>query len=152
MILNVTNIPGLGLETVQGALLPSAFYWDFNEGTRAFGKRFLAAHPKKLMPNDMQAGMYGATEHLMKAMVQTKSAADGAKLVEAMKAIPTDDPVFGKGWIRADGRAMHPIYLYRAKSPETSKSEWDVFELVSTIAPDDAFRPLDTGGCPLVKS
>lgn len=150
--LNVTNIPALGLATVQGALLPTAFYWDLNDGTRAFGKRFLAAHPKKLMPNDMQAGMYGATEHLMKAMAATKSAADGAKLVEAMKAIPTDDPVFGKGWIRADGRAMHPIYLYRAKSPETSKSEWDVFELVSTIAPDDAFRPLDKGGCPLVKA
>ncbi len=150
--LNVTNIPALGLETVQGALLPTAFYWDANDGTRAFGKRFLAAHPKKLMPNDMQAGMYGATEHLLKAMAVTKSAADGVKLIEAMKAIPTDDPLFGKSWIRADGRAMHPIYLYKAKSPAASKSEWDVFELVSTIAPEDAFRPLDKGGCPFVKA
>ena len=150
--LNVTNIPALGLEIIQGALLPTAFYWDANEGTRAFGKRFLAAHPKKIMPNDMQAGMYAATEHLIKAMAETKSAADGVKLVETMKAIPTDDALFGKGVIRADGRALHPIFLYRAKSPAESKSEWDVFDLVSTIKADDAFRPLDKGGCPLVKA
>jgi len=137
---------------VQGALLPTAFYWDANDGTRAFGKRFLAAHPKKIMPNDMQAGMYAATEHLIKAMAETKSAADGVKLIDAMKAIPTDDPLFGKGSIRADGRALHPIYLYRAKTPAESKSEWDVFTLISTIKPEDAFRPLDKGGCPFVKA
>jgi len=150
--LNVTNIPALGLDIVQGALLPTAFYWDANDGTRAFGKRFLAAHPKKIMPNDMQAGMYAATEHLIKAMAETKSAADGVKLIDAMKAIPTDDPLFGKGSIRADGRALHPIYLYRAKTPAESKSEWDVFTLISTIKPEDAFRPLDKGGCPFVKA
>ena len=150
--LNVTNIPALGLDIVQGALLPSAFYWDANDGTRAFGKRFQAAHPKKLMPNDMQAGMYAATEHLLKAMAQTKSADDGVKLVDAMKAIPTDDPLFGKGVIRVDGRAMHPIYLMKAKSPAESKYDWDDFALVSTIKPEDAFRPLDKGGCPFVKA
>jgi branched-chain amino acid transport system substrate-binding protein len=150
--LNVTNIPALGLDIVQGALLPTAFYWDANDGTRAFGKRFLAAHPKKMMPNDMHAGMYGATAHLIKAMAETKSAADGVKLVDAMKAIPTDDPLFGKGMIRADGRAMHPIFLYKAKSPAESKSEWDVFSLVSTIKAEDAFRPIEKGGCPFIKA
>ncbi len=150
--LNVTNIPALGLDNVAGALLPTAFYWDANDGTRAFGRRFQAAHPKKLMPNDMQAGMYAATEHLIKAMAVTKSAEDGVKLVDAMKAIPTDDPLFGKGIIRVDGRAMHPIYLYKAKTPAESKYDWDYFELVSTIKPEDAFRPLDKGGCPFVKA
>jgi branched-chain amino acid transport system substrate-binding protein len=150
--LNVTNVPALGLDTIQGALLPSAFYWDTNDDTRAFGKRFLAAHPKKMMPNDMHAGMYGATAHLLKAMAETKSAADGVKLVDAMKAIPTDDPLFGKGSIRVDGRALHPIFLMKAKTPAESKSEWDVFSLVSTIKPEDAFRPLDKGGCPFVRA
>ena len=150
--LNVTNVPALGLDILQGALLPTAFYWDMNEGTRDFGKRFQAAHPKKMMPNDMHAGMYAATEHLIKAMAQIKSADDGIKLVDAMKAIPTDDPLFGKGMIRVDGRAMHPIYLMRAKSPSESKYDWDDFALVSTIKAEDAFRPLDKGGCPFVKA
>jgi branched-chain amino acid transport system substrate-binding protein len=150
--LNITNVPALGLETVQGALLPTAFYWDANDATRAFGKRFLAAHPKKMMPNDMHAGMYGATLQLMKAMAETKSAEDGVKLVDAMKMIPIDDPLFGKGQIREDGRAVHPIYIYRAKKPSDSKYDWDYFELVSTIPPEDAFRPLNKGGCPFVKA
>ncbi len=150
--LNVTNIPALGLDNVDGALLPTAFYWDANDGTRAFGKRFQGAHPKKMMPNDMHAGMYAATEHLIKAMAETRSADDGIKLVDAMKAIPTDDPLFGKGIIRADGRKLHPIFLYKAKTPAESKYDWDYFELVSTIKPEDAFRPLDKGGCPFVKA
>ncbi len=87
----------------------------------------------------------------MKAMAQTKSADDGVKVVDAMKAIPTDDPLFGKGKIREDGRKLHPIYLYQAKQPAESKYDWDYFELVSTITPEQAFRPLDKGGCPFVK-
>ena len=104
-----------------------------------------------MMPNDMHAGMYAATEHLMKAMAQTKSADDGVKLVDAMKAIPTDDPLFGKGTIRVDGRTLHPVYLYQAKTPQELKDDWDYFKLVATIKPEDAFRPLDKGGCPFVK-
>jgi branched-chain amino acid transport system substrate-binding protein len=149
--LNVTNVPALGLDIIQGALLPTAFYWDMNDGTRAFGKRFLSRHPKKIMANDMQAGMYAATAHLLKAMAEIKSADDGVRLVDAMKAIPTDDALFGKGVIRSDGRAMHPIYLYKAKPPAESKYDWDDFALVSTIRAEDAFRPLDKGGCPFVK-
>ncbi|MCG4529329.1 ABC transporter substrate-binding protein, partial [Intestinimonas massiliensis (ex Afouda et al. 2020)] len=85
------------------------------------------------------AGMYAATEHLMKAMAQTKSAADGIKLVDAMKAIPTDDPLFGKGVIRADGRKIHPMYLLATKTPEESKGDWDYFKVVSTVDPKDAW-------------
>ncbi len=152
LILNVTNIPSLGLDVVDGALICTGFYWDANDGTRAFAKRFQAAHPKKMMPNDMHAGMYAGTEHLMKAMAQIHTAADGIKLVDEMKAIPTDDPLFGKGTIRVDGRKLHPMYLYKAKTPAESKYDWDYFKLVSTIKPEDAFRPLDKGGCPFVNT
>ena len=152
LTLNVTNIPSLGLDVVDRAMICTGFYWDENDGTRAFAKRFQAVHPKKMMPNDMHAGMYAATEHLIKATAQTKSAADGIKLIDAMKAIPTDDPLFGKGIIRVDGRKLHPMYLYRAKTSAESKYDWDYFELVATIKPEDAFRPLDKGGCPFVKA
>jgi branched-chain amino acid transport system substrate-binding protein len=104
------------------------------------------------MPNDMQAGMYSATLHLMKAMAQTKSAADGKKLVDAMKAIPTDDPIFGKGSIRADGRKLHPMYLLSTKTPDQSKGPWDAFNVVREIPVAEAWRPLSEGGCPFVKS
>jgi branched-chain amino acid transport system substrate-binding protein len=152
LTLNVTNIPSLGLDVVDGALICTGFYWDANDGTRAFAKRFQAAHPKKMMPNDMHAGMYAATEHLIKAMAQVKSADDGVKLIDAMKAIPTDDPLFGKGIIRVDGRTLHNMYLYKAKTSAESKYDWDYFEIVSTIKPEDAFRPLEKGGCPFVKA
>jgi branched-chain amino acid transport system substrate-binding protein len=152
LTLNVTNIPSLGLEIVQGATICTGFYWDANDGTRAFAKRFQAAHPKHMMPNDMHAGMYAATEHLIKALAVTKSASDGVKLVDEMKALPTDDALFGKGSIRVDGRKLQPMYLYRAKTPDESKYDWDYFELVSTIKPEDAFRPLHKGGCPFVKA
>jgi len=152
LTLNVQNIPALGLDTVAGALMCTGFYWDENDGTRAFGKRFQAAHPKHMMPNDMHAGMYAATEHLIKALAVIKSAVDGIKLVDEMKALPTDDALFGKGSVRVDGRKLHPMYLYRAKTPAESKYDWDYFALVSTIKPEDAWRPLDKGGCPFVKA
>ena len=151
-VLNVTNIPSLGLETVQNAAICTPFYWDFNDGTRDFAARFQAAHPSKMKPNDMHAGMYAATLHLMKAMAETKSADDGVKLIDAMKATPTDDPLFGKGSIRADGRKLHPVYLMTAKTLAESKGDWDYFKLVATIKPEDAWRPLDKGGCPFVKA
>jgi branched-chain amino acid transport system substrate-binding protein len=152
LILNVTNIPSLGLDAVQNAAICTPFYWDFNDGTREFAARFQADHPSKMKPNDMHAGMYAATLHLMKAMAETKSAADGVKLIDAMKAIPTDDPLFGKGSIRVDGRKLHPVYLMTAKTLAESKGDWDYFKLVATINPEDAWRPLDKGGCPFVKA
>jgi branched-chain amino acid transport system substrate-binding protein len=152
LILNVTNIPSLGLDAVQNAAICTPFYWDFNDGTRDFASRFQAAHPSKMKPNDMHAGMYAATLHLMKAMAATKSADDGVKLIDAMKAIPTDDPLFGKGSIRVDGRKLHPVYLMTTKTLAESKGDWDYFKLVATIKPEDAWRPLDKGGCPFVKA
>jgi branched-chain amino acid transport system substrate-binding protein len=151
-VLNVTNIPSLGLEAVQNAAICTPFYWDFNDGTRDFASRFQAAHPSKMKPNDMHAGMYAATLHLMKAVAQTKSADDGVKLIDAMKAIPTDDPLFGQGSIRVDGRKLHPVYLMTTKTLAESKGDWDYFKLVATVKPEDAWRPLDKGGCPFVKA
>jgi branched-chain amino acid transport system substrate-binding protein len=152
LILNVTNIPALGLAMVQNSTICTGFYWDMNDGTRAFAKRFQAASPSKAMPNDMHAGMYSATAHLLKAAAVTKSAADGAKLIDQMKAMPTDDPLFGQGSIRVDGRKIHPMYLLATKTVEESKGDWDYFKVLATIKPEDAWRPLDKGGCPFVKA
>ena len=151
-VLNMTGIPALGLNIAQGSNVATPFYWDFNDGTRAFAQRYQDKHPKKLMPNDMQAGMYAATAHLLKAYAQVKSADDGKALIDAMKATPTDDPLFGKGMIRADGRHIHPVYLMQVKTPAESKSQWDAFKMVSTVKPEDAWRPLDKGGCPFIKA
>ncbi len=151
-VLNITNLPALGLETMAGSLICTPYYWDFTDGTRAFAKRFQAVQANKMMPNDMHAGMYAATAHLMKAMAQLKSADDGIKLINAMKAMPTDDPLFGKGSIREDGRALHPVYLMEVKTPAESKSAWDAFKMISTISPEDAWRPMDKGGCPFIKA
>jgi len=151
LVFDLTNVPPLGLDAVQGVKTIQAFYWDANDATRAFGKRFTAAHPKGDMPNHMHAGMYSATTHLIKTMAQMKSAADGVKLVDAMKAMATDDPLFGKGQIRADGRHIHPMYLFETKKPSESKSKWDVFKQVAVISPEDVWRPLEQGGCPFLK-
>jgi branched-chain amino acid transport system substrate-binding protein len=152
LVFDLQHVPPLGLQAAQGVKTIQAFYWDANDATRDFAKRFSAAHPKGEYPNHMHAGMYSATVHLIKAVAQAKSASDGANVVETMKAMPTDDPVFGKGQIRADGRHIHPMYLYETKKPDESKGKWDVFKLVSTLAPNDVWRPLDKGGCPLVKA
>jgi branched-chain amino acid transport system substrate-binding protein len=152
LVFDLQHVPPLGLEAAQGVKTIQAFYWDANEATRDFAKRFSAGHPKGEYPNHMHAGMYGATAHLIKAVAQARDASDGTKVVETMKAMPTDDPVFGKGQIRADGRHIHPMYLYETKKPAESKGKWDVFKLVSTLAPNDVWRPLDKGGCPLVKA
>ncbi len=151
-VLNITGMPALGLDIAQGSNVATPFYWDFNDGTRAFAKRYQVKHPKTLMPNDMQAGMYAATAHLLKARAKLKSADDGKALIDAMKAMPTDDPLFGKGMIRADGRHIHPVYLMQVKTPAESKGAWDVFKMVSTVKPEDAFRPLDQGHCPFLKA
>jgi branched-chain amino acid transport system substrate-binding protein len=152
LILNVTNIPGLGLAAVQNSTICTGFYWDMNEGTRAFARRFQSEHAKAMMPNDMHAGMYSATAHLIKAMAVLRSAADGVKLIDQMKAMPTDDPLFGQGSIRIDGRKIHPMYLLATKTLAESKGDWDYFKVVATIKPEDAWRPLDKGGCPFVKA
>jgi branched-chain amino acid transport system substrate-binding protein len=150
-VFQINNVQALGLEASQGVLGLMPFYWDQNEASRAFAKRFQALHPRKLMPNDMQAGVYSATVHYLKAVAALKDASDGRAVVAKMKEMPTDDPLFGKGKIRVDGRKIHPVYLYETKKPSESKGEWDYFKLVATVPADQAFRPLNEGGCPLVK-
>jgi branched-chain amino acid transport system substrate-binding protein len=150
IIANVNNIHGLGLKTAQGLQVVTPFYWDMNDATRAFAKRFQDRHPRKNMPNDMQAGVYAATLHYLKAVEQAKGASDGKAVVDAMKAMPTHDPLFGNGTVRADGRKLHPVYLMSTKKPEESKQAWDYLTHVRTIPAEEAFRPLHEGGCPLV--
>jgi branched-chain amino acid transport system substrate-binding protein len=149
LIANVNNIQGLGLPASQGLQVVTGYYWDLNEGTRAFAKRFQERHPRKNMPNDMQAGVYASVLHYLKAVEQAKSADDGRVVVAAMKTIPTDDRLFGKGTIRADGRKMHPMHLFTTKTAQESKGPWDFYNLVRSIPAEEAFRPLAEGGCPL---
>jgi len=152
LIFDLQSVPALGLNTAQGLVAVNAFYWDTNDQTREWSKRFQERHAKKMMPNHMHAGVYAAVLHYLKAVDKVGSPADGAAVVAAMKATPTDDPLFGKGNIRADGRKIHPMYLLEVKTPAESKGEWDAFKIVQTIPADKAFRPLNEGGCPLVKN
>ncbi len=150
LIFDLQSVPAIGLEKAHGLTALNAWYWDASDQNRAWSKRYQDRHPKKMMPNHMQAGVYSAVLHYLKAVDKVGSPADGRAVVAAMKAMPTDDPLFGKGTIRADGRQIHPMYLLQVKTPAESKSEWDVFKVVGTIPADKAFRPLNDGGCPLV--
>ncbi len=150
-VFQINNVQALGLQASQGVLAFSPFYWDQDDASRAFAKRFQAKHPRKLMPNDMQAGVYSATVHYLKAVAALKSASDGKAVVAKMKELPTDDPLYGKGTIRIDGRKIHPVHLYETKKPSESKGEWDFFRVLSTVPGEEAFRPLKDGGCSLVK-
>jgi branched-chain amino acid transport system substrate-binding protein len=150
LVFGLNNVRALGLEAAQGLLAVSPFYWDMNDGTRAFAARFAAMHPNKNMPNEMQAGVYAAVLHYLKAVDSLKGDTAGDKVVARMKATPTDDPLFGKGTIRADGRKLHPMYLLEVKPAAASKGPWDYFKVTYTIPSDQAFRPLTEGGCSLV--
>ena len=149
LIFDVNGVQPLGLQAAQGLLAIDPFYWDMNEGTRSWSRRFQELHPQRNMPNDMQAGVYASTLHYLKAVDKVGSASDGRAVVAAMKSIPTDDPLFGKGTIRQDGRKMHPMYLFEVKRPDESKGPWDYYKLLSTIPAEQAFRPLGEGGCKL---
>jgi branched-chain amino acid transport system substrate-binding protein len=150
-VFQINNVQALGLQATQGVWGLMPFYWDQNDASRTFAKRFQERHPRKLMPNDMQAGVYAATAHYLKAVSALKGAGDGKAVVAKMKEMPTDDPLYGQGTIRTDGRKIHPVSLYETKSPAESKGDWDFFKLVSTVPGEQAFRPLSEGGCPLVK-
>jgi branched-chain amino acid transport system substrate-binding protein len=151
LILGMNGLPSLTLKFAQGAQIMNPFYWDLNDGTRAFAKRFAERIPSKAYPNDMQAGVYASVIHYLKAVDKVGSATDGKAVVAAMKEMPTDDPLFGKGYIRKDGRKIHPLYLLQVKAPEESKSTWDMLKVVGTLKGEDAFRPESEGQCPLVK-
>jgi branched-chain amino acid transport system substrate-binding protein len=149
LLVFLTDVHSLGLEKAQGLLLTEAFYWDLNDRTRAFSKRFAELH-RGAMPTMAQAGVYSAVLHYLKAVEALKSD-DGPKVIAKMKQLPSDDPVFGKGMVRADGRHIHPMYLFEVKKPSESKGAWDYYKVRSTIPAEQAFRPMDQGDCPLVK-
>jgi len=150
LLVFLSDVHALGLDKAQGLLLTESFYWDLNDQTRAFSQRFAKLH-KGAMPTMAQAGVYSAVLHYLKAVEALKSDADGAKVVAKMKELPTDDPIFGKGTIRQDGRKIHPMYLFEVKKASESKGPWDYYKLRATIPADQAFRPMNEGGCPLVK-
>ncbi|MDT3677826.1 MAG: ABC transporter substrate-binding protein [Burkholderiaceae bacterium] len=149
LIFDLNGVPPLGLQNAQGLLAIDPFYWDMNDSTRAWSKRFQQRHPQKNVPNDMQAGVYAGTMHYLKAVDKVGSPSDGRAVVAAMKAMPTDDPLFGKGTIRQDGRKMHPMYLFQVKRPDESRGAWDYYKMIETIPAEEAFRPLSEGGCKL---
>jgi branched-chain amino acid transport system substrate-binding protein len=149
LLVFVNDVHALGLQTAQGLVLTESFYWDRDEGTRAWSARFAKAHNGS-MPSMVQAGVYGAVLHYLKAVAELKSK-DPAAVMAKMKEMPTDDTLFGKGTIRADGRKMHPMYLYEVKKPAESKAKWDYYKQVAVIPADQAFRPLSESECPLVK-
>jgi branched-chain amino acid transport system substrate-binding protein len=149
LLVFINDVNALGLRTAQGLMLTEAFYWDRDDATRAFAKRF-APQYKGNMPSMVQAGVYAAVLHYLKAVEALKSDADGRAVVARMKEVPTEDSLFGKGTIRADGRKVHDMFLFEVKKPEESKYPWDYFKLRATIPAAEAFRPLKEGGCPLV--
>jgi branched-chain amino acid transport system substrate-binding protein len=151
LLFYIGDVEALGLKVAQGLVLTETFYWDMNDTTRAWSKRWQAKVPGKF-PNMNQAGDYAATLHYLKAVAALKSAADGKAEVAKMKEIPTDDPVFGKGVVRADGRKIHPAYLFEVKKPEESKYPGDVYKLRATIPADEAFRPMKDDNCPMLTS
>ena len=149
LLVFISDIHGLGLQTAQGLIFTETFYWDQNDQTRAWSKRFAQAMGGK-MPTMVQAGVYSAVIHYLKAVEALKSD-DSGKVVAKMKGTPTDDPLFGKGTIRQDGRKIHPALLVEVKKPSESKGPYDYYKIRSTIPADQAFRPEKEGGCSLVK-
>ena len=147
----ITDVNALGLPTAQGLIMTEAWYWDLNDANREFAKKF-APQFKGVHPTMVHAGVYSAVTHYLKAVEALKSDADGKAVVAKMKEMPTDDKLFGKGTVRADGRKIHPMYLFEVKTPAESKGPWDYYKLRATIPAEEAFRPLAEGGCPLVKS
>ena len=143
-----SDVKALGLQAAQGLVLTEAFYWDQTDATRAFSKRFAEKFNGK-MPTSSQAGVYSSVLHYLKAVTAAKSK-DSDAVMAKMKELPIDDALFGKGSVRPDGRAIHNMYLYQVKKPSESKGEWDLYKVLATIPADEAFRPMDQGGCPLV--
>jgi len=149
LLVFLSDIHGIGLDKAQGLIITETFYWDLNDQTRAWSKRFAAQSGGKY-PTMVQAGVYAGVLHYLKAVAALKSD-DGTKVAAKMKEMPTDDPLFGKGTIRADGRKVHPAYLFEVKKPSESKGPYDYYKTRATIPAEQAFRPLSEGNCPLVK-
>src|SRR5437660_4699877 len=149
LLVFASDVNALGLATAQGLTLTETWYWDANDVNRAWTKRWQVERPGKF-PTMVQAGVYSGITHYLKAVAALKGAGDGKAVVAKMKELPTDDPLFGKGTIRADGRKIHDAYLFEVKKPSESKYPGDFYHLRATIPAAEAFRPLKEGGCPLV--
>jgi branched-chain amino acid transport system substrate-binding protein len=149
LLVFITDVNSLGLDVAQGLQFTEAFYWDMNDDTRAWTKRFVEKMGGKIYPTMNHAGNYGGMLHYLKA-VEAAQTTDGVKVVQKMKELPTKDATFGEGRVREDGRHTHPMYLWQVKKPADSKAKWDYYTLVKTIPAEDAWRPLDQGGCSLV--
>jgi len=152
LLLFITDVHSLGLKTAQGLTFTESFYWDMNDQTREWSKRFQKQSPKGTMPSMTVAGLYSGVLHYLKTLeAMGGNPHDGAKVVAKMKELPTDDVLFGKGTIRADGRKLVPAYLFEVKKPAESKYPWDYYKLVATIPAEEVARPLGESECPLVK-
>ncbi|HEY4254549.1 MAG TPA: ABC transporter substrate-binding protein [Roseomonas sp.] len=153
LLLQIPDVHGVGLAAAQGLVMTDSFYWDLTDGTRAFTERF---HPlnRGIRPTQIHAGTYSATLHYLKAVESlgvAEARANGAAVVARMKAMPTEDPLFGSGSIRADGRKIHDMHLFQVKAPEESRAPWDYYRQLRVIPAAEAFRPLAGGGCALVR-
>jgi len=149
----LNDILSIGLKAAQGVSLAEPYYWDLNDGTRAFGRSFQARSAGNAMPNSAQAGQYSSVSHYLKAvaaMGPVKAKVSGRATLAQMRQIPVEDAIFGKSTIRDDGRVIHNMYLFEAKSPSQSKETWDLVQLKDTIPADRAFRPIAQGGCPMI--
>jgi branched-chain amino acid transport system substrate-binding protein len=154
LLFQIADVHAVGLQAGQGLVLTEAFYWDMNDATRAFSAR-VAPQLGGQKPSMIHAGGYSAVLHYLKACAALgadRAKASGREVVQRMKATPTEDPLFGRGEVRADGRKVHDMYLFQVKSPQESRHPWDYYSLRRTIPATEAFRPLDQGGCPLVRS
>ncbi len=152
LLLFITDVKAIGLETAQGLNFTETFYWDMNDQTRAFSKKFAARMKNGAPPTMVQAGVYSGLIHYFKAMEALGgNPHDGVKVVEKMKSIPTDDPLFGKGEIQPNGRTIHSAYLFEVKKPSESKAPWDFYKLIGTVPGDQAFTPLSQSKCAMLK-
>ena len=149
LLVFASDVNALGLATAQGLTLTETWYWDMNDANREFAKKF-SEQNSGIYPSMVHAGVYSAVTHYLKAVDALKSDGDGKAVVAKMKEMPTNDKLFGQGTVRADGRKIHPMYLFEVKKPSESKGPWDMYKLRATIPADEAFRPLSEGGCPLV--
>jgi branched-chain amino acid transport system substrate-binding protein len=151
LALYLSDIHSLGIQTAQGMYLSEPYYWDLNDQTRAFATRF-AERFQNRKPTAYQASVYSAVTHYLKAVTAMNGEkSDGAAVVRKMKELPTDDPIFGRGSVRIDGRKMHPMYLFQVKSPAESKAPWDYYKVVRKVPAEEAWRPLSEEKCELIK-
>jgi branched-chain amino acid transport system substrate-binding protein len=148
LLVFISDIHTIGLKQAQGLNLTEAFYWDLNDKTRTWSKRW-SAKMNGRMPTMIQAGFYSASMAYLEA-IKASGTDDADKVMAKLKSTQMDDPLFGKGYLRKDGRKMHDVNLFEVKKPEESKGPWDYYKLIRTIPAEEAFRPMDKGGCPLV--